>query len=199
MRCTAIIRCSGRRAWRQLARSASRAERQWRLSPAREPADDARADRASRTWRASCGRCSTRSSSAAKRAPEFWQGTVAFSRELAEAAEASPLWVKLTPTIVMLIGLWIAWNNYIRRRARPTASSPTSLPSTGSSPTNGISTSFTTSSSFVPCCGWDGCSGTAVTRVRSIASVPTARLMRSGSVTALPTGFSRGISILTHW
>jgi NADH-quinone oxidoreductase subunit L len=47
-------------------------------------------------------------------APGFWQGTVAFSRELAEAAETSPLWVKLTPTIVMLIGLWIAWNNYIR-------------------------------------------------------------------------------------
>jgi NADH-quinone oxidoreductase subunit L len=47
-------------------------------------------------------------------APEFWRGTVAFSRELAEAAESSALWVKLTPTIVMLIGLWIAWNNYIR-------------------------------------------------------------------------------------
>ena len=27
----------------------------------------------------------------------------------------SSLWVKLTPTIVMLIGLWIAWHNYIRR------------------------------------------------------------------------------------
>ena len=48
------------------------------------------------------------------RAPEFWRGSVAFSRELAEAAEGSALWVKLTPTIVMLVGLWIAWNNYIR-------------------------------------------------------------------------------------
>jgi len=46
--------------------------------------------------------------------PEFWQGSVAFSKELAEAAENSPQWVKLTPTIVMLIGLWIAWNNYLR-------------------------------------------------------------------------------------
>jgi len=44
----------------------------------------------------------------------YWRGTVAFSRELAEAAESSALWVKLTPTIVMLVGLWIAWNNYIR-------------------------------------------------------------------------------------
>jgi NADH-quinone oxidoreductase subunit L len=54
-----------------------------------------------------------------ERAPEFWQGTVAFSRHLAEAAESSALWVKLTPTIVMLIGLWIAWNNYIRTPEAP--------------------------------------------------------------------------------
>ena len=47
-------------------------------------------------------------------APAYWRGTISFSRELAEAAESSALWVKLTPTIVMLIGLWIAWNNYIR-------------------------------------------------------------------------------------
>ena len=51
----------------------------------------------------------------AERAPTYWRGIIAFSRELAEAAESSALWVKLTPTIVMLIGLWIAWNNYIRR------------------------------------------------------------------------------------
>jgi NADH-quinone oxidoreductase subunit L len=47
-------------------------------------------------------------------APEYWRGIIAFSHHLAEAAETSPLWVKLTPTIVMLIGLWIAWNNYMR-------------------------------------------------------------------------------------
>ena len=50
----------------------------------------------------------------AERAPDFWRGTVAFSEHLAHAAHAAPLWVKLTPTIVMLLGLWIAWNNYIR-------------------------------------------------------------------------------------
>jgi NADH-quinone oxidoreductase subunit L len=50
----------------------------------------------------------------AETAPEYWQGIIAFSRHLAEAAESSALWVKLTPTIVMLLGLWIAWNNYIR-------------------------------------------------------------------------------------
>jgi len=44
----------------------------------------------------------------------YWHGTVAFSRELAEAAEHSAFWVKISPTVVMLIGLWIAWNNYIR-------------------------------------------------------------------------------------
>jgi NADH-quinone oxidoreductase subunit L len=47
-------------------------------------------------------------------APEFWRGAVAFSQHLGEAAEGAPEWVKLTPTVVMLLGLWIAWNNYIR-------------------------------------------------------------------------------------
>jgi NADH-quinone oxidoreductase subunit L len=47
-------------------------------------------------------------------APHYWQGIISFSRELAEAAESSALWVKLSPTIAMLIGLWIAWHNYIR-------------------------------------------------------------------------------------
>jgi NADH-quinone oxidoreductase subunit L len=49
-----------------------------------------------------------------ERAPAYWRGTVAFSRHLAEAAETSAFWVKITPTVVMLLGLWIAWNNYIR-------------------------------------------------------------------------------------
>jgi NADH-quinone oxidoreductase subunit L len=47
-------------------------------------------------------------------APHFWNGAIAFSEHLAHAAHEAPEWVKLTPTIVMLIGLWIAWNNYIR-------------------------------------------------------------------------------------
>jgi len=50
----------------------------------------------------------------AETAPHFWNGAVAFSEHLAHAAHESPEWVKLTPTFVMLIGLWIAWNNYIR-------------------------------------------------------------------------------------
>ncbi|MFL6754017.1 MAG: NADH-quinone oxidoreductase subunit L, partial [Sphingomicrobium sp.] len=57
----------------------------------------------------------------AERAQEFWRGTIAFSEHLAHAAHQSPLWVKLTPTIVMLIGLWIAWNNYIRTPEAPLA------------------------------------------------------------------------------
>jgi len=50
----------------------------------------------------------------AARAPAFWRGTVAFSEHLAHAAHEAPLWIKLAPGIVMLLGLWIAWNNYIR-------------------------------------------------------------------------------------
>jgi NADH-quinone oxidoreductase subunit L len=49
-----------------------------------------------------------------ERAPEYWRGSVAFSGHLAEAAEHSSLWVKWSPTIEMLIGFVIAWNNYIR-------------------------------------------------------------------------------------
>jgi len=45
---------------------------------------------------------------------QFWNGSVAFSEHLAHAAHEVPLWVKLSATIGMLLGLWIAWNNYIR-------------------------------------------------------------------------------------
>jgi NADH-quinone oxidoreductase subunit L len=44
----------------------------------------------------------------------FWSGSVAFDEHLAHAMHEVPLWVKLTATIVMLIGLAIAYNNYIR-------------------------------------------------------------------------------------
>ncbi|MFL6753117.1 MAG: NADH-quinone oxidoreductase subunit L [Sphingomicrobium sp.] len=57
----------------------------------------------------------------AARAPEFWRRSIAFSEHLAHAAHESSTWVKLTPTIVMLIGLWIAWNNYIRTPEAPLA------------------------------------------------------------------------------
>jgi NADH-quinone oxidoreductase subunit L len=57
----------------------------------------------------------------AEAAPHFWNGAVAFSEHLAHAAHEAPQWVKLTPTIVMLIGLWIAWNNYIRDPKASTA------------------------------------------------------------------------------
>ena len=56
-----------------------------------------------------------------ERAPAFWRGSVAFIRELQEAAEHSALWVKLSPAIAMLLGLWIAWNNYVRNPEVPAA------------------------------------------------------------------------------
>ncbi len=60
-----------------------------------------------------------------ERAPISGTAAVAFSQRPRRAAENSPLWVKLTPTIVMLIGLWIAWHNYIRDPGSPAASSRT--------------------------------------------------------------------------
>jgi len=50
----------------------------------------------------------------AEHAPGFWQGSVAFDEHLAHAMHAVPMWVKLTATVAMLLGLLIAWNNYIR-------------------------------------------------------------------------------------
>ncbi len=101
------------------------ARRHRRLSSARKPVDDAGADLPAGARRgASPASSSTPIFVDAERAPEFWRGTVAFNEHLAHAAHEVPTWVKLTPTIVMLIGLWIAWHTYIRDvRARRTASS----------------------------------------------------------------------------
>ncbi|HEU5482358.1 MAG TPA: NADH-quinone oxidoreductase subunit L [Sphingomicrobium sp.] len=44
----------------------------------------------------------------------FWAGSIAFNEHLAHAMHEVPLWVKYTATVAMLLGLWIAWNNYIR-------------------------------------------------------------------------------------
>ena len=50
---------------------------------------------------------------------EFWKGSLSFSEHLAEAAEKVPFLVSFTPTIVMLIGLVIAMNNYLRDKSAP--------------------------------------------------------------------------------
>ena len=55
-----------------------------------------------------------------ERASQYWQGAVVFSSHLADAAEAIPLAIKLMPLIAWIVGLWIAWNNYIRDPAAPT-------------------------------------------------------------------------------
>ncbi|WP_197018420.1 NADH-quinone oxidoreductase subunit L [Sphingomonas sp. URHD0057] len=55
----------------------------------------------------------------AERAPEFWRQSIAFSEHLAHAAHQSGLLIKLTPTIVMLIGLYIAWRNYMQKPQAP--------------------------------------------------------------------------------
>ncbi|HUE78105.1 MAG TPA: NADH-quinone oxidoreductase subunit L [Sphingomicrobium sp.] len=50
----------------------------------------------------------------AEQGEAFWNGSVAFDAHLARAAHEVPAWVKYTPFAVMLIGLGIAYNNYIR-------------------------------------------------------------------------------------
>jgi NADH-quinone oxidoreductase subunit L len=49
----------------------------------------------------------------------FWAGSLVHNEALVHAAHEVPLWVKLTPAVVMLIGLALAWNNYIREPEMP--------------------------------------------------------------------------------
>jgi NADH-quinone oxidoreductase subunit L len=44
----------------------------------------------------------------------FWGGAIAFDADLMHHMHDVPLWVKLSPAAVMLIGLFLAWNSYIR-------------------------------------------------------------------------------------
>ncbi|MDX3909000.1 MAG: NADH-quinone oxidoreductase subunit L [Sphingobium sp.] len=50
----------------------------------------------------------------AEHGAEFWKGAIAFDTHLMHAMHEVPLWVKLTPAAVMLVGLAIAWLSYIR-------------------------------------------------------------------------------------
>ncbi|WP_226660407.1 NADH-quinone oxidoreductase subunit L [Alteriqipengyuania lutimaris] len=51
----------------------------------------------------------------------FWQGSVFFNENLVHTMHGVPLWVKLTATIAMLLGLAIAWLSYIRNPKLPEA------------------------------------------------------------------------------
>ncbi len=51
----------------------------------------------------------------------FWNGAIFFDEHLMHAMHEVPLWVKLAPAAVMLIGLLLAWNSYIRNTAIPAA------------------------------------------------------------------------------
>jgi NADH-quinone oxidoreductase subunit L len=55
---------------------------------------------------------------------EFWKGSLAFNEHLMHAMHEVPLLVKLSATIVMLLGLAIAWWAYIKVPARFTATFP---------------------------------------------------------------------------
>jgi NADH-quinone oxidoreductase subunit L len=52
---------------------------------------------------------------------DFWRGSVAFGAEQVEKMHGVPLWVKLSATTAMLIGLLIAFYAYIRNTAFPAA------------------------------------------------------------------------------
>ncbi|WP_347303743.1 NADH-quinone oxidoreductase subunit L [Croceibacterium sp. TMG7-5b_MA50] len=49
----------------------------------------------------------------------FWNGSIAYNEHLMHEMHLVPLWVKLSATIVMLIGLAVAWLAYIRDTSIP--------------------------------------------------------------------------------
>ncbi len=49
----------------------------------------------------------------------FWAGAIAFNEHLMHAAHLVPVWVRWTPAVVMLIGLYIAWRNYLVHPEEP--------------------------------------------------------------------------------
>jgi NADH-quinone oxidoreductase subunit L len=51
----------------------------------------------------------------------FWEGAIHFDAHLMEEIHHAPLWVKLAPAFVMLLGLFLAWNSYIRNPKLPAA------------------------------------------------------------------------------
>jgi len=51
----------------------------------------------------------------------FWNGAIFYDGHLMHAMHEVPLWVKLAPAAVMLIGLFLAWNSYIRNTVIPAA------------------------------------------------------------------------------
>ncbi len=57
----------------------------------------------------------------AEHGAEFWAGSLAFDGHLAHAMHEVPGWVKYTPFAVMLIGLAIAYRNYIAKPGAPAA------------------------------------------------------------------------------
>jgi NADH-quinone oxidoreductase subunit L len=49
----------------------------------------------------------------------FWNGALAYNAHLMHAMHEVPLWVKLSATVVMLLGLYTAWYAYIRNPGFP--------------------------------------------------------------------------------
>jgi NADH-quinone oxidoreductase subunit L len=56
----------------------------------------------------------------AKAGEIFWQGSLAFDAHLMHAMHEVPEWVKLSATVVMLLGLFTAWMAYIKDVTIPT-------------------------------------------------------------------------------
>ena len=96
---------------------------------------------------------------------EFWGHSLIAGHDspVLEAMHHAPLWVVSLPTLMMAIGLAVAYWFYVVDPVVPSASPPVTIGCTASFSTNGTSTNFTTSCSFVPRCGWGASCGSAAT------------------------------------
>jgi NADH-quinone oxidoreductase subunit L len=55
----------------------------------------------------------------AEEGAHFWAGSIAFDAHFQHLVHEVPLWVKLAPGVVMLVGLLIAWQAYVRDTTIP--------------------------------------------------------------------------------
>lgn len=53
--------------------------------------------------------------------PDFWGGSIYYNGHLIHSIHGAPLWVKLSATVVMILGFGIAWYAYIRNPRFPAA------------------------------------------------------------------------------
>jgi NADH-quinone oxidoreductase subunit L len=128
----------------------------------------------------------------------FWGGSLYFDTHLMHEIHDVPLWVKLAPAIVMIIGFLIALQAYIRNTGFPAASSAQFGVLHRFLYNKWFFDELYNTSSSAPRCGSAASSGSAAMRRRSTASAQRRR-GAGRAATCSPRGCSPAISTPTRW